>query len=110
MDPARQQSGAEVSRFKRILTTAGAAGVVIALGACAVSGVGVDTSVGVGVGYDAGYYEPGGYEYGAWGPGYRVAPGWGGDRRGGHPPQGYRPAPSSRPVPSIPSHPRGGHR
>jgi hypothetical protein len=75
------------------------------LNACAVEGVGVDGSVGVG--YDAGYYEPYGYEYGGWGPGYRVGPGRGGDRRGGHP-GSYRPAPSSRPTPSIPNRPRAG--
>jgi hypothetical protein len=82
------------------------------LNACAVTGVGVDGSVGVG--YDAGYYEPYGYEYGGWGGGYRVGPGRGGDRRGhdwrgGGPPRSYRPAPASRPTPSIPNHPRGPH-
>jgi hypothetical protein len=75
------------------------------LNACAVEGVGVDGAVGVG--YDAGYYEPYGYEYGGWGPGYRVGPGRGGDRRGGHP-GAYRPAPASRPTPSIPNRPRAG--
>jgi squid-like protein/heterogeneous nuclear ribonucleoprotein A1/A3 len=85
------------------------------LGACAVTGVGVDGSVGVG--YDAGYYEPYGYEYGGWGPGYVVGPGRGGDRRGGGPHpgganpggsgHGYRPAPSFRPTPSIPARSRG---
>jgi len=48
------------------------------LHACAVTGVGVDGSVGVG--YDAGYYEPWGYDYGGWGGGYRVGPGRGGER------------------------------
>jgi hypothetical protein len=81
--------------------------------ACAVTGVGVDESVGVG--YDGGYYEPYGYDYGGWGGDYRVGPGRGGDRRGGGPPPGgrrdggaghaYRPAPASRSTPSIP---RGG--
>lgn len=79
---------------------------LILVNACAVEGVGVDGSVGV-VGYDAGYYEPYGYEYGGWGRGYRVGPGRGGDPRGGHP-GSYRPAPASRPTPSIPSRPRGG--
>jgi hypothetical protein len=74
------------------------------LNACAVTGVGVDGSVGVG--YDAGYYEPYGYEYGGWGRGYRVGPGRGGDPRGDHPSHSYRPAPASRPTPSIPSHSR----
>jgi hypothetical protein len=79
--------------------------------ACAVDGVAVDGSVGVG--YVGGYYEPYGYDYGGWGGGYRVGPGWGGDRRAGHPggghsPGSYRPAPASRPTPSIPRGPRGG--
>ncbi len=80
--------------------------VLTALHACVVSGVGVDGTVGVG--YDAGYYEPFGYEYGGWGPGYRVGPGRGGDRRGGHPSGSYRAAPASRSTPSIPSRSRGG--
>lgn len=75
------------------------------LHACAVDGVGVDGAVGVG--YVGGYYEPYGYDYGGWGGGYRVGPGWGGDRRGGHAPRSYRPAPASRPMPSIP---RGSRR
>jgi hypothetical protein len=89
--------------------------VAIALGAfaltlfnaCAVDGVGVDTTVGVG--YVGGYYEPYGYDYGGWGGGYRVGPGRGGDRRGDHPSHSYRPAPASRPTPSIP-HGSRGHR
>jgi ABC-type amino acid transport substrate-binding protein len=75
------------------------------LHACAVTGVGVDGSVGVG--YDAGYYEPWGYDYGGWGGGYRVGPGRGGERRGGHPARGYRPAPGGRPSPSLPGRARG---
>ena len=101
------------------------------LNACEVTGVGVDTSVGVG--YVGGYYEPYGYEYGDWGGGYRVGPGRGGDHRydgggerhqdgGGDRHQGggggghdgaarashtYRAAPASRPTPSIPNRPRG---
>jgi len=75
--------------------------------ACAVTGVGVEGSVGVG--YDAGYYEPSGYEYGGWGGGYRVGPGRGGDRRDEHPggSHTFRSAPASRPTPSIPGRPRG---
>jgi hypothetical protein len=73
--------------------------------ACAVEGVGVDTTVGVG--YVGGYYEPYGYEYGGWGGGYRVGPGRGGDRRGDRPSHSYRPAPASRPTPSIPGRSRG---
>jgi hypothetical protein len=71
---------------------------------CEVSGVGVEGDVGVG--YSTGYYEPYGYEYGGWGPGYRVGPGRGGDRRGGRPSHSFRPAPATRPTPSIP----GSHR
>ncbi len=96
---------------------------LILLNACAVTGVGVDGSVGVDY-YDSGYYEPYGYEYGGWGGGYRVGPGRGGDRRGddrrgddrrgddrrgGGAARSYRPAPASRPTPSIPNHPRGSH-
>ena len=83
--------------------------------ACAVTGVGGT----VGYGYDAGYYEPWGYDYGGWGYGYRVGPGRGGDRRGGdshggdsrggHQSRPYRPAPESRPTPSIPRGSRGSH-
>jgi hypothetical protein len=83
--------------------------------ACAVTGVGGT----VGYGYDAGYYEPWGYDYGGWGYGYRVGPGRGGDRRrgdshggdprGGHQSRSYRPAPESRPTPSIPRGSRGSH-
>jgi hypothetical protein len=75
------------------------------LNACAVDSVGVDGTVGVG--YVGGYYEPYGYDYGGWGGGYRVGPGRGGDRRGDHPGHGYRPAPASRPTPSIPRGHRG---
>lgn len=72
-----------------------------------------------GDGYVGGYYDPPGYEYGSWGHGYYVAPphggGHGGYVGGEHhaeqprPPQqhAYRPAPPSRPAPSIPNRPRG---
>jgi hypothetical protein len=68
---------------------------------------------GGGYGYDGpDYYEASGGAYGGWGPGYYVGPvrgGYGGGGRGERPPtHGYRPAPSSRPMPSIPSQPRGG--
>jgi hypothetical protein len=75
------------------------------LSSCAVTGVGVEGTVGYG--YDAGYYEPWGYDYGGWGHGYRVGPGRGGDRRGEHASRPYRPAPESRPTPSIPHGSRG---
>jgi len=102
-----------MSAVNRRWLAAGLGGALLTLlNACAVTGVGVDGSVGVG--YDAGYYEPYGYEYGGWGGGYRVGPGRGGDRHGddrhgGGSPRSYRPAPASRPTPSIPNHPRGSH-
>ena len=89
----------------------GLALLALLLGSCAVTGVGVEGSAGYG--YDAGYYEPWGYDYGGWGHGYRVGPGRGGDRRGGgdrggeHQSRPYRPAPESRPTPSIPHGSRG---
>lgn len=93
---------------------AGACGAMAALllSACAVTGVGVEGSVG----YDAGYYEPYGYDYGGWGVGYAVGPGrccGHRDERGGRPDRGrvghapaYRPAPAGRAAPSIPSRSR----
>ena len=88
----------------RWMATALGALVLAMLYACAVSGVGVDGTVGVG--YVGGYYEPYGYDYGGWGGAYRVGPGRGGDRRGAHPAHSYRPAPASRPTPSIPGRSR----
>jgi hypothetical protein len=59
------------------------------------------------VGYVGGVYEPSGSDYGGWGPGYHVAPPRHGERRPEPPqPRVYRPAPRSRPAPSIPSRPR----
>lgn len=105
----------------RVLATALGAMALTMLIACEVTGVGVDSSVGVG--YDSGYYEPYGYDYGGWGGAYRVGPsrccehrddhGHGGhDGRGGHDGHvghapAYRPAPVGRPAPSIPGRPRG---
>jgi hypothetical protein len=82
------------------------------LGACAVTGVGVEGDVG----YVGGYYEPYGYDYGGWGAGYRVGPGrccdhgdhgdhGAGRGRAGHAPA-YRPAPAGRAAPSIPGRSR----
>jgi hypothetical protein len=70
-------------------------------------------SVGFGLDYYEPWIEPGGAYYGGWGPGYSVAPYRGGERRidRGPGPAGrrdYRPAPGSRPMPSIPSRHRGG--
>jgi hypothetical protein len=80
---------------------------------CAVvgDGYGYNDSVSVGIGLWPDYYEPYGSYYGGWGPGYRVGPSRGGsfhpDRGAGRPmPRAYRPAPASRPMPSIPGHPR----
>jgi hypothetical protein len=57
------------------------------------------------------YYEP--YyadTYGGWGPSYRVGPyrngGWGAGGRGGN--HSYRPAPTTRPTPTIPTRPHPG--
>jgi hypothetical protein len=78
--------------------------------ACAVTGVGVEGSVG----YAGGYYEPYGYDYGGWGAGYRVGPGRCCDHRDDHPVDrghaghapAYRAAPAGRSAPSIPSRSR----
>ena len=98
----------------RHLRTASVLGATTALllCACAVTGVGVEGSVG----YDAGYYAPYGYDYGDWGVGYVVGPSrCCGHRdehrdrpvpgRGGHRPS-YRPAPAGRAAPSIPERSR----
>ena len=91
------------------------------MSACAVTGVGVEGSVG----YDGGYYEPSGYDYGGWGVGYRVGPSRCCERRDehrdehrddhhdhpadrgrvGHAPA-YHPAPAGRSAPSIPGRSR----
>jgi hypothetical protein len=104
-----------VTRRSRLAAAAASAVMLGFLSACAVTGVGVEGSVG----YDGGYYEPYGYDYGGWGGGYRVAPGRCCDHRddhhdhpvdrghaGGRAPA-YRPAPAGRPAPSIPGRPRG---
>jgi hypothetical protein len=77
------------------------------LSACVVPGGGYERSAGVT--YGVNYYEPSGHAYGGWAPGYKVGPPRGGDL---HPspahyeasPHAYRPAPPSRPMPSIPTH------
>jgi hypothetical protein len=87
------------------------AGLFMTLTACV-----ANDGYGGGVVYGGDYYEPDGYVYGHWHPGYHVAP----PRRDrdAHPqvsrPQenrvstpAYRPAPSSRSAPSIPSRQRG---
>jgi hypothetical protein len=102
----------------RVLATALGAATLTGLFACAVTGVGVEGSVG----YDGGYYEPYGYDYGGWGGGYLVGPGrccgrddHGHDGRDAHDVRGghggrapaYRPAPAGRSAPSIPGRSRG---
>ena len=103
----------------RVLATALAAVTLTMLFACAVTGVGVEGSVG----YDGGYYEPYGYDYGGWGGGYLVGPGRGGEHRDDHGRDGsgghdahrghggrtpaYHPAPAGRSAPSIPGRSRG---
>jgi hypothetical protein len=93
--------------------TAGCVGAaLLTLAACAVTGVGVEGSVG----YDGGYYEPYGYDYGGWGVGYRVGPSRCCEHRDehGHPAErgrvgrapAYRPAPAGRAAPSIPGRSR----
>jgi hypothetical protein len=80
--------------------------------ACVAPGGGYAYDNGVDVGVD--YYEPYGADYGGWDSGYQVGPyrdggHWGGERgRGGSAPHGYRSAPASRPMPSIPSGSRSG--
>jgi hypothetical protein len=80
---------------------------------------------GVEVGYGVDFYEPYGYDYGGWRRGYRGGPPLRGrddhgrpddhghlddrghpDGRPSHSPA-YHPAPAGRPMPSIPSSPRG---
>ena len=99
--------------FLRWLVRAFVIGTLTVLSAgCVLSdgGYGYDDGGGVG----AAYYEPYGVEYGGWGPGYQVAPFRGGDHRSrggvGHASaHAFRPAPASRPMPSLPSHSSGGH-
>jgi hypothetical protein len=103
----------------RATLSAGGIGAVVLmmLQSCAVTGVGVEGSVG----YDGGYYEPYGYDYGGWGAGYLVGPSRCCEHRDGHhdnphghpPARGhaphapaYRPAPRGRPAPSIPQRSR----
>lgn len=97
---------------RRLMASGFGATAVLMLYACAVTGVGVEGSVG----YDAGYYAPYGYDYGDWGVGYAVGPSRCCDHRDdhrGHPDRGggghrpaYRPAPAGRAAPSIPGRQR----
>ncbi len=103
-------------------------GAIVVLAAAALAGVagcfatvgddGGSVGVGVGGSYNVGLYEPSGYEYGHWPSTYYVAPPRGDHDRGDHDrgdrdrggsvrnraaTPAYRPAPQSRPVPSLPS-------
>jgi hypothetical protein len=73
-------------------------------------GYGYDGTANIGVGID--YYEPLGFDYGGWGGNYRSGPPRGGVRtfhdEGGRASHAYQPAPSSRPMPSLPTGSRGG--
>jgi hypothetical protein len=90
---------------------------LLGLGGCVAVG-GYDGAPGYysgsNIGYGVDFYQPYGYNYGGWRPGYQVGPPLRGriDRPGQSysRPSGpsYRPAPHSRPMPSIPMHPRGG--
>jgi len=100
---------------------------LIELTSCAGGTVGVSTEYpdaywdGPVYGYDLDYFYGPPVFYGGWGPDYFVGPppwggrppGWGGrpgfPRGDGRPPH-FRPAPPGRPMPSIPSGPRGGTR
>ena len=101
MERRRRKGGCEMSAATRRLALASAGFLLLAeLGAC-VGGVGYSGDVAIG--YSPGYIEPGGYDYGGWGGGYHVGPGRGGDRRAAPAPShGYRSAPQTRSVPSIP--------
>jgi hypothetical protein len=101
----------------RLMASGLAAIAALVLCACAVTGVGVEGSVG----YDGGYYEPYGYDYGGWGVGYLAGPprccghrddhpgdrGHEGDRGHAGRAPAYRPAPAGRSAPSIPGRSRG---
>lgn len=100
------------STAHRLLASGLGVMIMLLLNACAVTGVGVEGSVG----YDGGYYEPYGYDYGGWGVGYRVGPSRCCDHRdvhvhpvdrgrGGRAPA-FRPAPAGRTAPSIPGRSR----
>lgn len=82
----------------------------VLLASCAVTDGGYVDSPNVRIGVD--YYDPWFGDYGGWGPGYRVGPirqiGPRHDGDGGHQPRGYRPAPGTHQIPSIPSQPHPG--
>lgn len=92
---------------------------IAALGGCVAVGEGYGGGPYYGppatVEYGVDFYEPSGFDYGGlWRPGYHVGPPpRGGFERGGHPDShdshpAFHPAPAGRPIPSIPTQPRGG--
>jgi hypothetical protein len=82
---------------------------LVVLCGCAYPGVSYGGAVAVDFedGYPGDYFEPYGFEYGGWGGGYRVGPPRHGGRRLERPGRPYHAPPPSRPMPSIPSRPRG---
>jgi hypothetical protein len=101
----------KITNWTKLVLLSGVFGALAAGCAVGPGGYGYDNNVGVGIGAD--YYEPYYGDYGGWGPGYRVGPprGDGHDRNTGGlrgSPSSYRPAPASRPTPSIPSRGRPG--
>ena len=90
---------------------------LVQLDGCAGETVGVSTDYGYwggpAYGYDVDYFYGPPAIYGGWGPDYYVGPPrhWDGRppgvRPGGSPSPAFRAAPASRPMPSIPSGPRG---
>jgi hypothetical protein len=104
----------------RLTAATGLAVLLMQLASCAGGTVGVSTSYpdpywGSPIyGYDLGYFYGPPVVYGGWGPGYFVGPPrwgarppiWNAPPRPGRP--GFRPPPPGRPMPSIPSAPRGG--
>jgi hypothetical protein len=94
--------------MRRSTARLGLAGLGLAVAAslfACVASVGYD-----GGGYGAGYVEPAGYDYGGWGGAYLVGPARGPERRAAPSSHGYRAAPASRPVPSIPNRTGGAGR
>lgn len=83
--------------------------VLTSLSGCVVPGGGYERSAGVV--YGVSYYEPSGPNYDRWAPGYKFGPPRRGDPHADRAhyeasPRAYRPAPPSRPMPSIPTHSR----
>jgi hypothetical protein len=109
--------------MSRRITAAVLALLLVQLGGCAGGTVGVSTDYGYWdgpvYGYDVDYLYGPPVVYGGWGPDYYVGPPrhWDGRPPGWDRPPGFRPtpvrtpafhpAPATRPMPSIPSGPRG---